>query len=109
MTRVPMDVPPFFTCVGDGSCIGVNTVGMGRAGYSPAEIQDARQAYRTLYREGLGFRRAVERLGETAVTDAGRRIAAFVREPSKRGYAGGARRGRDRRADRGRDEVMESA
>ncbi len=108
MTRVSMDVPPFFTCAGDGTCIGVNTVGMGRAGYSRAEIQDARQAYRTLYREGLGFRRAVERLGETAVTDAGRRIAAFVREPSKRGYAGGARRGRDRRADRGRDEAIQS-
>lgn len=108
MTRVPMDVPPFFICAGDGTCIGVNTVGMRRAGYSPAEIQDARQAYRTLYRSGLPFRRAVERLGETAATDTGRRIAAFIRAPSKRGCAGGARRGRDRRADRGRDESVDA-
>ncbi len=92
MSRVSMDVPPYFICGGDSTCVGVNSVGMRRAGLSRAETDDVKQAFRTLYRSGLPFRRAVERLGETAATDAGRSIFEFVRQPSKRGYAAGVRR-----------------
>jgi UDP-N-acetylglucosamine acyltransferase len=92
LTRLTMDVPPYFLCSGDSTCVGINAVGLRRAGMPADQIQDVKQAYRILYRSGLPFREAVARLGERVTTDAGRRIIAFVRAESKRGYCAGARR-----------------
>ena len=89
-TRVLMDVPPFFT-VDAGRCVGVNTVGMRRAGMTREERSDVKRAYRILYRSGKPFRDAVDLLAESVTTDAGQEIVAFLREPSRRGICGGTK------------------
>lgn len=90
-SSVTMDVPPYFTAVRLGYCAGVNTVGIRRAGFTPEQRHDVKQAYRILYRSGAPFREAIERLADAVTTDAGRRILAFLREPSRRGITGGVR------------------
>jgi UDP-N-acetylglucosamine acyltransferase len=87
--RVGMDVPPFMICQGDTTLVAHNVVGMRRAGYSPEELFEIRQAYRTLYRSGLLFRDAVQRLAGMVKTDAGRLLVSFLQSESKRGFAAG--------------------
>ncbi len=90
-TRIPNDVPPFMMVVPEG-VVGVNLVGLRRAGMSREQRQELRQAYRLLYRSGKPFRDAVEEVCGFVRTDPGLRLAAFLREPSQRGimrYKGG--------------------
>jgi UDP-N-acetylglucosamine acyltransferase len=96
--RVGMDIPPFMTCQGETTIVTYNLVGMRRAGYSPEDIFEIRQAHRTLYRSGLLFRDAVKRLADTVKTDAGRILVSFLQSESKRGFAvGGSHRSRESR------------
>jgi UDP-N-acetylglucosamine acyltransferase len=93
--RVSMDVPPFMMCQGETTVVTHNLVGMRRAGYGPEAIHEIRQAYRTLYRSGMLFREAVEKLAEAVKTDAGRILVSFLQSESKRGIArGGSHRDR---------------
>jgi UDP-N-acetylglucosamine acyltransferase len=93
MCRVPRDVLPFMLLVPHG-VIGPNTVGLRRAGFSPAERLELRECYRLLYRSGLLMPAAIERVAERVRTDPGRRLLAFLREPSQRGYMAYRRRTR---------------
>ncbi len=87
--RVTMDVPPFMMCFGDSTIIRHNVVGMRRAGYDAAALLEIREAYRTLYRSGLPFARAIEQLAGQVRTSAGRRLVEFLRAESKRGISAG--------------------
>jgi UDP-N-acetylglucosamine acyltransferase len=89
LSRIGMDVPPFFTCIRESECIGINAIGMRRNGFTREQIADAKEAYRVLYRSGTTFRKAVDRLAEIVSTDVGRQILEFVRFPGKRGICGG--------------------
>ncbi|MBN1344501.1 MAG: acyl-ACP--UDP-N-acetylglucosamine O-acyltransferase [Phycisphaerae bacterium] len=91
LSRIGMDVPPFFTCLREGECIGINAIGMRRSGFEADQIGDAKNAYRVLYRSGTTFRKAVEALAGVVSTDVGRRILEFVRSESKRGFTCGPR------------------
>ncbi|NOS99797.1 MAG: acyl-ACP--UDP-N-acetylglucosamine O-acyltransferase [Phycisphaerales bacterium] len=91
-SRVRMDVPPFFMTDDSGNCVGVNVVGMRRAGMTADERRDVKNAFRILYRSGMMFRAAADALADAVTTPAGRRIVEFLRQPSKRGIAGGRRR-----------------
>lgn len=93
LAEIYKDVPPYFLAARDGYCAGLNVVGMRRAGFTPEQRQDVQQAYRILYRSGIKFTEAVEKLADAVTTDAGRRVLDFVREPSKRGFARGPRTG----------------
>lgn len=59
------DVPPFFTVKNHRELLGVNVVGMKRAGISTADITVVRKAYHILYRSGLMQKQAIETLTET--------------------------------------------
>lgn len=85
---VSMDVPPYFTVGLSGLCAGINIVGLRRAGFTPEQRREVQQAFRTLYRSGMTFRKALDELAETVKTDAGRKIVEFLRAPSKRGIVG---------------------
>lgn len=92
-TRVTHDVPPFMMCTQAG-VIQTNVVGLRRNGLTREERLEIRLAYKTLYRSGLHFREALARVSNTVKTEPGRRLAAFLQNPSKRGYMhyrGGAR------------------
>jgi UDP-N-acetylglucosamine acyltransferase len=90
--RVPADVPPFMMLAPAG-VIGPNVIGMRRAGLSAAERQEIRECHRVLYRSGLRFPQALERVAALVQTDPGRRLVEFLRAPSKRGYCRLRRRG----------------
>lgn len=96
MTRVTMDVPPFFMCYGEAILIQHNPVGMRRAGYSREAILEVREAFRTLYRSGLLFRDALAHLEQSVRTNAGRILVDFLKKESKRGIAAAGRPGRQR-------------
>lgn len=82
---ITKDVPPFMLVDLPGP-VGVNVVGLRRAGYSPDERHELRQCHALLYRRRLHFSDAVARVAELVQTDAGRRLAAFLEAPTKRGY-----------------------
>ncbi len=61
--RAVKDVPPFVTLDGYTSgVVGLNRVGLQRAGYKPNEIAALKNAYRLIYRSGLPWKEILERL-----------------------------------------------
>lgn len=91
LTKITQDVPPFFMADDRGTCLGINSVGMKRAGYTSADRIEARRIYRLLYRSGLGLRQALEVISETVETEVGRRLLAFLQAESRRGLSAGPR------------------
>ena len=86
-TRVNLDVPPFFLYSDAGSYvepIGLNTVGLKRAGFLPPRIAALKQAYRTLYRSGLKLEAALARMEAEIATPDVLHLVAFIRG-SRRG------------------------
>lgn len=91
MTRVVQDVPPFMTVMGSSRIVGINRIGMRRAGFSAEQISEVNRAFRTLCRSDHIRSRAIEIIIESMTTDPGRHIAAFLAAPSKRGICSGRR------------------
>jgi UDP-N-acetylglucosamine acyltransferase len=82
---VSKDVIPFVTVKNRYTVLGVNAIGMKRAGFSPADIRVAREAFRILYRSGLMLRVAIDRLAaEMGDHPVAAEILKFIRE-SRRG------------------------
>lgn len=84
-TAVQMDVPPFtITRSTSSNCVmGLNVVGLRRAGYSSADRAHLKDAFDLLYRSGMPVRRCLDRL-ENSPSPLVRELAAFVRS-SQRG------------------------
>jgi len=54
MARVRQDVPPFVTVDGGSTMVvGLNRVGLKRAGFNPTELKQLKAAYRVIYRGGM--------------------------------------------------------
>jgi len=65
---VTRDVPPYVMAVGrPAEPHSVNSEGLKRRGYTPAQILNIRRAYRVLYRSGLKLQAALEELEKAAV------------------------------------------
>ncbi len=74
---VTRDVPPYLMAIGQPAVPhSVNSEGLKRRGFTAAQIQNIRRAYRVLYRSGLKLAQALERLEETALQQP--EIAPFV-------------------------------
>jgi len=72
--RIKRDVPPFVTVDGDSSTIvGLNVVGLRRAGFTTDQISELKSAYRLIYRQGYTWREVLVALqkefAEGAATD----------------------------------------
>ena len=66
-TYLPRDLPPFVTAAGNmARPYGINSEGLKRRGFSPQTINGLKQAYRTLYRRGLGLEEARRELESQA-------------------------------------------
>jgi UDP-N-acetylglucosamine acyltransferase len=64
---VTRDVPPYVMAIGGpAKPHSINAEGLKRRGFSPPQIRNLRNAYRTLYRSGLRLEEALERLVEAA-------------------------------------------
>lgn len=83
------DLLPFMTMAERDQVVGINKVGMQRAGHSLEDINVVRMAYRILFREHLLQRRAIEKL-EQELGDHPliQEIMNFINS-SKRGFLGG--------------------
>lgn len=83
------DVPPF--CINDGlSWIrAINTVGLKRNGFDSARIRAIREAFKVIFRSGLGLEAALARVeNELVLTEDVQRMLGFIRS-SKRGIGSG--------------------
>ncbi|HUW29869.1 MAG TPA: acyl-ACP--UDP-N-acetylglucosamine O-acyltransferase [Sulfuriferula sp.] len=61
------DIPPYIMAAGQPAAPhGINAEGLRRRGFSPEALVGLKRAYKTLYREGLTFVQAQERLAEQA-------------------------------------------
>ncbi|MGE0479463.1 MAG: acyl-ACP--UDP-N-acetylglucosamine O-acyltransferase [Phycisphaerae bacterium] len=89
--RVTRDIPPF-VLLGPNGPTTINVIGLRRAGVSAAERAELRECYRLFYRAALPPAEATERIAALVQTAPGREFLAFLRAPSKRGFA--AYRGR---------------
>jgi UDP-N-acetylglucosamine acyltransferase len=86
-TRVNMDAPPFFLYAGEYiKPVGLNFVGLRRAGFNREEIASLKTAYRLLYRAGLRLEEALQRIEAEAGGPHALELTAFIRG-SKRGIA----------------------
>jgi UDP-N-acetylglucosamine acyltransferase len=84
-TRVNHDVPPFFLYSGfNVAPVGLNLVGLRRAGFAEPEISTLKRAYRLLYRSNLKLEDALARIESELPTDHTLHLVRFIRS-SQRG------------------------
>lgn len=82
-TRVNLDVPPYFLYSGfNVTPMGLNLVGLRRAGFTVADIRALKQAYKLLYKSGLKLEEALSRIGTES--EHTKHLVSFIRS-SKRG------------------------
>jgi len=90
-SKINLDVPPFLTVDGvPGRAVGLNVVGLRRAGLGDEDLRVLKKAYRILYRSKLPREEALDQM-EALPSPLARRLADFVRS-SKRGICAGRRR-----------------
>ncbi|MCC6419103.1 MAG: acyl-ACP--UDP-N-acetylglucosamine O-acyltransferase [Gemmataceae bacterium] len=78
------DIPPFVVQQGHNSVVGVNVIGMRRAGYDLQQINATREAFRILFREGLPLPSALARLErDLGTVSAVVEMLAFLRDCPK--------------------------
>ena len=79
-SKIVQDLPPFMLTDGSTALIvGLNRVGLQRAGFSKEEILELKAAYRTIYREGLPFTTMVETLGQRFAGGLTQELVEFFR------------------------------
>jgi UDP-N-acetylglucosamine acyltransferase len=84
-TRVNSDLPPYFLYSDfNVAAKGLNIVGLKRAGFSLADVNRLKAAYRLLYRSGLKLEEAVERIEAELPSEQTRHLVSFIRK-SQRG------------------------
>jgi UDP-N-acetylglucosamine acyltransferase len=87
MSRVNLDVPPFFLFMGyKMRPTGLNLVGLRRANFSRENIAALKQAYKILYRSGLKLEEGLARIEAELNTEHTRHLVRFIRS-SKRGIS----------------------
>jgi UDP-N-acetylglucosamine acyltransferase len=78
------DLPPYAVSRGVNDLCGLNTIGLRRAGLTPAERLELKQLYRALFREGVNLRAAVAG-AQTRFTSAPAKVMLEFVAASKRG------------------------
>lgn len=84
LTAISKDAPPFMLIEMPG-VVGLNVVGLRRAGMTSEERFELRKCHQILFRSGQAFPKALAQVAELVRTDPGRRLVAFLQAPSKRG------------------------
>jgi UDP-N-acetylglucosamine acyltransferase len=79
------DIPPFLLAAERNLVFGVNVLGLRRAGFSAAERDEVKRAFKLLYRSGLNIQQALATAEETDFGPLGREFFAFVAGAKKRG------------------------
>ena len=82
--RFTKNLPPFLIAA-KNQVFGVNILGLRRAGFSPADRDEIKRAFKLLYKSGLNTKQALEKAAETEFGPVGREFFTFVAEAGKRG------------------------
>lgn len=90
LAKIVQDIPPYCMTDRSGAVVGVNSVGLRRAGFTSVERAEIKEAYRILYRSQHDSRQARELLARSLTTEAAARILKFVDDSSKRGLTKGS-------------------
>jgi UDP-N-acetylglucosamine acyltransferase len=83
-SAISKDLPPFTVARGDNTVCGLNTIGLRRAGLSPANRLELKQLYHALFRSGLNLRKAVAAARGKFSGECAKLMLDFI-EASKRG------------------------
>lgn len=95
LSAVNKDIPPYMICGGRPAVVlGINVVGLRRAGISAAVREEIKQAYKLLYRSGLNVSQAVEAIRKNLKSAEVQHLIRFIEE-SKRGILDGAQIGEE--------------
>jgi UDP-N-acetylglucosamine acyltransferase len=80
------DIPPFLIAAERNYVFGLNTIGLRRAGFSQAQRDEIKRAFKLLYLSGLNTRQALKKSKEMEWTDLGQEFFRFLRDAiEKRG------------------------
>lgn len=77
-SAISKDLPPYTVARGDNHICGLNTVGLRRAGLSPAERLELRQLYHTLFRQGRNLPEAVAEARKEFSSEPARTMLDFL-------------------------------
>ncbi len=84
MARIVQDVPPFVMIDGHSSlAVGLNRVGLKRAGFTPTEVQELKNAYRLLYRSGETWQQILATLAERFASSVAAEFEPFLRSTTR--------------------------
>lgn len=84
--HVSKDIPPFVTVDGKSTfVVGLNLVGLRRAGYSQDAMEQLKGAYRLIYRSGLRWQEMLARLAEEFTAGPAAHFHEFFQQ-GKRGF-----------------------
>lgn len=86
LARLDQDVPPFMMVDGEtNQVVGLNRIGLRRAGLSPQDRLELKEAYQVLYRSGLMWKQLIETLESRFTEGVASEFATFLKD-SARGY-----------------------
>ena len=89
---VPLDIPPFCTAQGERArLVGLNVVGMRRAGMTREEIMEVKRAFKVLFRSKMMLREAIAQLEAEKPIAAVQEMLDFCKD-SKRGITAAKRK-----------------
>jgi UDP-N-acetylglucosamine acyltransferase len=91
-SAISQDLTPYTVAHGDNTICGLNTVGMRRAGLTPAARLELKQLYHALFRGGRNLRAAAAEAREKFSSAPARAMLDFI-AASKRGVCAGVSRG----------------
>ena len=84
---VSLDIVPYARAAGDRARLfGVNSIGLKRNGFRPDQIKRIEKAYRTIFKQGLLLKDAIEALKQEVTEEEIRALVEFL-STSTRGIA----------------------
>ena len=86
VAMIAQDVPPFLMTGRDGAIVGVNSVGLMRAGLAPNERSELKRLFKLVYHSGMMRDEALQLACQNAVTAPGRSFVEFFQNGSGRGF-----------------------
>lgn len=85
--HIVQDVPPYVTVDGaSSSVVGLNVVGLRRAGYSNDEIMQLKEAYRVIFRSGLRWEEILTDLSQRFTSGPATAFLEFFESGGQRGF-----------------------
>ncbi|MFK5921219.1 MAG: acyl-ACP--UDP-N-acetylglucosamine O-acyltransferase [Verrucomicrobiota bacterium] len=83
---ISQDIPPYVTAAGLNNIVGLNSVGLRRAGFAPAIRREIKQLYQIFYRQDLNRQQALAAAEEKSWSNEAEKFITFLSQKSKLGY-----------------------